>query len=152
MYIVVNGDGKIVASAQYAVDEEPHIKRGEKVIYIDDLEYDNRMVGNLYIDKFPYFQLPPSQFHTIENGTHVLPDDGIEKAWEHVRAFRSVLLSKCDWTQLPDVVLDDVDRIRWKELRTELRDITKMPDVFSALNVLNTYAYEIAGIRPTGNT
>ena len=40
---------------------------------------------------------------------------------------RNIALSSSDWTQLPDVqaTLSEEEKIRWKEFRQQLRDITK---------------------------
>jgi hypothetical protein len=42
---------------------------------------------------------------------------------------RAMMLYESDWTQLPDAqeTLDDEEKIRWKQYRQDLRDITKQP-------------------------
>jgi len=49
----------------------------------------------------------------------------IEK-WNTIRQERDQLLSKCDWTQLPDTSL--VNKQAWITYRQALRDITLQPD------------------------
>lgn len=46
----------------------------------------------------------------------------------NLRGLRSYLLSKCDWTQIPDVPLDEDTRKMWAFYRQTLRDITKDPN------------------------
>ncbi len=41
-----------------------------------------------------------------------------------VRSRRNVLLSECDWTQIPDNGLSEEKKIEWQTYRTALRDIT----------------------------
>jgi hypothetical protein len=48
--------------------------------------------------------------------------------WEIIRAERTELLFKCDWTQLPDA---PVDAQAWATYRQALRDITTQPDPFN---------------------
>lgn len=47
-----------------------------------------------------------------------------ENSWEYIRSVRNILLSECDWTQLPDVRLTAGEIGEWKQYREELRDIT----------------------------
>lgn len=47
-----------------------------------------------------------------------------ESSWERIHIKRNGLLSKCDWTQLPDVRLT-IDEVNlWRVYRDALRDIT----------------------------
>ena len=44
---------------------------------------------------------------------------------EIVRSIRDSLLSRSDWTQLPDSPLTEAKRAEWATYRQELRDITE---------------------------
>ena len=44
---------------------------------------------------------------------------------EIVRSIRDSLLSRSDWTQLPDSPLIEAKRVEWATYRQELRDITE---------------------------
>jgi len=46
-----------------------------------------------------------------------------DNRWAAVRAYRNSLLTACDWTQIPDVPLDDEQRKAWQTYRQALRDI-----------------------------
>lgn len=46
-----------------------------------------------------------------------------------IRKTRKVLLSNCDWTQLPDNGLSDAKRAEWAAYRQQLRDITSTVDL-----------------------
>jgi hypothetical protein len=52
----------------------------------------------------------------------------LEGQWQNIRDDRNNRLSECDWTQLPDV---SVNQYNWAEYRQKLRDITKQPDPFN---------------------
>jgi hypothetical protein len=54
----------------------------------------------------------------------------------NLRGLRSTLLSKSDWTQIPDVPLDEDVKIMWSKYRQTLRDVTKNPN-WSNENILN---------------
>ena len=45
--------------------------------------------------------------------------------WELIRGKRDVLLTACDWTQIPDAQLTAEQRDAWKVYRQALRDLTK---------------------------
>lgn len=49
--------------------------------------------------------------------------------WNGIREYRSYLLQKSDWTQLPDAPLTEEQKTLWATYRQELRDIT---DTFQA--------------------
>lgn len=44
--------------------------------------------------------------------------------WTSTRASRDMLLTRCDWTQIPDAPLDELARTAWATYRQALRDIT----------------------------
>lgn len=45
--------------------------------------------------------------------------------WTQIRNQRDVLLSACDWTQMPDVPMTDEKKQEWLAYRQALRDITE---------------------------
>lgn len=45
--------------------------------------------------------------------------------WELVRGKRDMLLTRCDWTQIPDAQLTAEQRTAWQTYRQALRDLTK---------------------------
>lgn len=45
--------------------------------------------------------------------------------WEQIRFKRDNRLSACDWTQLPDVQMDEPAIQAWRDYRQALRDITE---------------------------
>lgn len=54
--------------------------------------------------------------------------------WTDVRAERSIRLTLCDWTQVPDTPLSDEQRSAWAAYRTALRNITTtFPDPASVV-------------------
>ncbi|MFZ0615419.1 MAG: phage tail assembly chaperone [Chthoniobacterales bacterium] len=44
--------------------------------------------------------------------------------WDIIEANRNILLSRCDWTQLPDVEIDSEEVAAWRVYRSKLREIT----------------------------
>jgi Phage tail assembly chaperone protein len=57
----------------------------------------------------------------------------IESKWKAVRNRRNDMLAACDWTQLPDSPLDNVQRNAWADYRQALRDITTQTDPFNVI-------------------
>ena len=70
-----------------------------------------------------------------ENGKYVfnlgtkLWEKDMDAQWRVIRSERAHLLSRTDWTQLPDVPL--ATKVVWATYRQALRDITTQPDPFS---------------------
>jgi hypothetical protein len=58
---------------------------------------------------------------------HMLPDHVFsdDEKWMILRSHRSVLLARCDWTQLPDVPFTLAEKEAWATYRQALRDITE---------------------------
>jgi hypothetical protein len=74
-------------------------------------------------------------------GQVIRPDeDGRPQATPHVpsasgvRVQRDVLLAACDWTQLPDAVLDAETRSAWAAYRQSLRDVPQQPGFPAAVD------------------
>ena len=53
----------------------------------------------------------------------------INQQWDIVKQQRDTLLQQSDYTQLPDVPLDN--KPEWATYRQELRDVTNQPDPFN---------------------
>jgi hypothetical protein len=56
-----------------------------------------------------------------------------EQEWMNVRGQRGFRLAMCDWTQLPDAPLTNVQTANWATYRQSLRDITTQSDPFNIL-------------------
>lgn len=54
--------------------------------------------------------------------------------WAAVRSYRNSLLAACDWTQIPDVPMDEKQRAAWQEYRQALRDIPQQLGDGKSLN------------------
>jgi hypothetical protein len=57
----------------------------------------------------------------------------IDEKWYYVRAERNNFLSSCDWTQVNDSPLSQVDKDAWATYRQALRDITLQQDPFNII-------------------
>lgn len=57
--------------------------------------------------------------------------EDIERQWANIRSERNQHLSKCDWTQLSDAPLTNVETADWGAYRQALRDITTQSDPFN---------------------
>jgi hypothetical protein len=69
----------------------------------------------------------PSEHHTFDFVQKKWVDTRTtEDQWEEVRYQRTKLLTKTDWTQLPDVPLDTKEA--WSVYRQSLRDVTDQED------------------------
>ena len=51
--------------------------------------------------------------------------------WANVRSERNAKLAACDWTQLPDAPLSNIEMQQWATYRQALRDITTQTDPFN---------------------
>lgn len=83
------------------------------------------------------FDLPPDVDNQI---TEVVTNhDGERALWEQaakrVRVERNARLRECDWTQLPDVPLEEEEKEAWRVYRQALRDLPNQPD-FDPFNVI----------------
>lgn len=54
-----------------------------------------------------------------------------ESQWAKIRSQRDLLLSSCDWTQLPDVPFVEQARQEWATYRQALRDVTSQADPYN---------------------
>ena len=54
-----------------------------------------------------------------------------EQEWGAVRGQRNFLLTRTDWTQLPDAPLTNIETQEWASYRQALRDITTQSDPFN---------------------
>ena len=54
-----------------------------------------------------------------------------EEQWKSIRTDRNKRLADCDWTQLPDAPLSNVEMQDWGSYRQALRDITTQSDPFN---------------------
>lgn len=62
------------------------------------------------------------------------PEDILARAesqWANVRSQRNKLLAECDWTQLADNPLTNVQQAEWATYRQALRDVTSQEDPFN---------------------
>ena len=57
--------------------------------------------------------------------------EDIERQWSNIRSERNQRLSACDWTQLSDAPLTNVETANWGSYRQALRDITTQSDPFN---------------------
>lgn len=55
----------------------------------------------------------------------------VDAQWAQVRADRNMRLAACDWTQLPDAPLSNIQMQEWASYRQALRDITTQSDPFN---------------------
>jgi hypothetical protein len=95
--------------------DEIHKKMPEDVVAVTDAEYrylmEGQALGKIIVWKSRRVQLadfvPPAV------------------SWEDIRAKRDTILTKCDWTQMPDNQLDAETKETWLVYRQALRNITE---------------------------
>jgi hypothetical protein len=103
------------------------------IIKIDD----STVVGTQTGEDKPLWGADFEVFEWFGTEPHIHdPDDGvvsydprITATWSNVRAHRDVLLSRCDWTQMPDSPLSAGQKEMWVIYRQQLRDV---PNGFAA--------------------
>jgi hypothetical protein len=92
-----------------------HTSMPEDAFPVSDAKYDELMEGQSAGKKIVYkarkLQLEDYEVATV--------------TWEKIRDRRDTLLTKCDWTQIPDAPMDEETRTDWREYRQKLRDITE---------------------------
>lgn len=66
-----------------------------------------------------------------ETDIRPFPQELIDRQWGEVRTDRNKRLADCDWTQLPDAPLSNIEMQDWASYRQALRDITNQPDPFN---------------------
>ena len=57
--------------------------------------------------------------------------EDIERQWANIRSERNQYLAACDWTQLADAPLTNVETANWGVYRQDLRDITNQANPFN---------------------
>lgn len=69
----------------------------------------------------------------VENGKHVYvpftEQEELDGKYASLRSKRDELLSKSDWTQMPDSPLDAAKKAEWAAYRQELRDLPNTVDI-----------------------
>jgi Phage tail assembly chaperone protein len=68
---------------------------------------------------------------TVSDWDQEAIDAATETQWNSMRSFRNQLLAECDWTQLADNPLTNVQQAEWATYRQALRDITSQEDPFN---------------------
>ena len=91
-----------------------NIAIGEAPLADNWIASDTALIGDIYID-----------------GLFSTPELDFGAQWEVVRIERNKKLSVCDWTQLSDAPLTNVQTAAWAKYRQELRDITNQADPFN---------------------
>jgi hypothetical protein len=96
--------------------------------YIDgEFSYTEYYISNSIAIKIP---TPPNQYCVFNYDTKQWVDPRTDQTqWVVVKAKRNALLVESDWTQLPDVVLNNKEQ--WATYRQQLRDITTQSDPFN---------------------
>lgn len=124
-YTIVTSDGEVVRHGKAEVLPEPP-QGCLRLIGVLPPNEPRYWDGEVFILKPP----PPSAHHIFDYATKQWIDPRTaETEWPLVRVKRDSLLSKSDWTQLPDVPI--ATKEAWATYRQSLRDITDQPDPFN---------------------
>ena len=79
-------------------------------------------------------EMPPSSegvwwpYWSKARARWILKDEGTVEAARLMRTRRNECLYCSDWTQLPDVPLNDEQRDAWRVYRQQLRDLPNLPE------------------------
>lgn len=133
LYAKVNKKGKVI---KFPLDETALRRELGATSLPADLE--DVDLSHLGIERVEMVEPPkPRELHRVELGdpervdgglvrtfrqVPLSPDD-IRMAWRGVRSRRIQLLRQTDWTQLPDVPMDEDARREWAVYRQALRDV-----------------------------
>jgi hypothetical protein len=93
----------------YEFTQIPEVPRFKKLIELPPIKKDNGI----------YYQA-----WGFENMTETEQIAATETKANDVRVQRKFTLMDCDWTQLPDVILSEENKIEWNSYRQALRDIS----------------------------
>lgn len=107
-------------------DTEEALVRGCQLAEVQVLDVPTYDDKTQYVQQWPAPQLK-SNVWTL--GYDVLSKSAEEiaaektSAWARLRADRKAKLSACDWTQLPDAPLTNIEMADWAQYRQVLRDL-----------------------------
>ena len=73
------------------------------------------------------------EYKNVRPKTEQEIQDELNSLWLIVRSNRNIMLSECDWTQLPDSPLTEEKKAEWITYRQSLRDITLQQDPFNII-------------------
>jgi hypothetical protein len=74
-----------------------------------------------------------TQNYIVSELDPAVAEEKATEQWSIVRDQRNKLLADCDWTQLPDAALANVQTSEWATYRQALRDITETADPFAVV-------------------
>jgi hypothetical protein len=105
-YAVYNSAGEIISTGS-CPEHDLHLKTGEgEFLYIGQADaHRQKIVEGVLVDK------------PVDNS--VSPEELLKQ----IRQERNMLISKTDWTQMPDSPLSDIEKGWWASYRQQLRDL-----------------------------
>lgn len=137
-YAVI-GENGVVTQTGYVSGEAKFEDQGGSALSVICPDYVN--TRDYYYDGNEFLAYPPrpnagiywvwSGSEWADSRTQAEKDMDAGIQWETVRKQRSVLLSECDWTQMPDVDLTEAQKEAWRIYRQKLRDITNQSDPYN---------------------
>jgi hypothetical protein len=142
-YLKINQDQNIVYP--YSIDQlkidNPNTSFPEKINKVTLSEYGIHQVIDVtkgsdytknYVETLPVL-ISNSYYQNwdITNASEKEINERIENKWLEIRSVRNMILSECDWTQLPDSPLSPEEKTKWSIYRQDLRDVTTQADPFN---------------------
>lgn len=122
-YAIFTKQGQFIQKG-WVVDEDDIPASEDDIIVFESFES-----VDIYLKDGLVRQTPPSpnaiSIFDVETESWVDPRTP-DEAWQDIRAERDRRILATDWTQLPDV--QEETRVKWKDYRQQLRDITLQPD------------------------
>ncbi len=128
-YGLVDGEGNPVGSIEtgdFTTDNSGEVDANGYTYQAIDFDKDiSTMDSQWYYDSAPergwsWRPARPSEFHNWTNKLWVLD---VETFWKHIRAQRDRKLTLSDWTQLPDAVITEEEKVQWATYRQSLRNL-----------------------------
>ena len=110
-YIIHDDDGNIISCGKMSQQCDQRIDAGHTQVNMD------------FPDDIENYKFDISTKTIVRIEQTIIDDRETQKAWEILRGIRASILSKTDWTQVPDVPLTDAKKQEWATYRQTLRDL-----------------------------
>lgn len=110
-----------IEKKKYVYDRATKERKWKTYQWREPTEDEVREVAERLKEK--YFEFQDSDQETIQEKLFNEYGRWNKVSWEGIRMIRNFLLADCDWTQMPDAVIDADVKAQWTAYRTKLRQL-----------------------------
>jgi hypothetical protein len=119
--VYYDATGRILRTESARPGQAPPPRDGEFLIYSDDVIMFDHYVHDHVVKPKPPQPSPAHVFNPLQEQWEL----DVALAADEVRRQRQILLSLCDWTQMPDS--PEPQKTAWAAYRQALRDVPQQP-------------------------